>query len=285
MNLLVPDDQVFGSALVSGWVQNGGPETLRMTVVLKTAYDIVENGAAPRVLVPAVEEERAEIVYADDGALIDVDGTPTFDVSYEADIALEKARADVVVLGYMPDAAETLVDGTVRIDNVGWLSRNAVERTRDSARNLFGFQPRMKVSRKIAVASDFIPSEGNLLPPSYSRSFNNFHRRGIGFTFVAAEQLPSGGLVEVNRTIDQSDTAYSFILPDLDLTARYRHHNGVMSDHAHCWHTTELGQVPADTLIVSPDDNHATIVWRTGWVADAQAFDAYRRVEISRGAV
>lgn len=337
MIVQVPDNQVYGSALVSGWTQGGSTETLLMAVVLKAAYDIAPDGAGGQMLVPTEDETRVEIIYQDDGTFrytspasnihvippdafgtVEVDDdanvTPSnfdpsdkgklffafgssnllvevesanhdfeFDLEYEADIALEKARADVVVRGYMPDASTNPVDGSVRVDNVGWLTRNAVLRLRDTSRNLFGFQPRMEASRKIDVDADFVPSEGNLLPPNYSSSFNNFHRSSAGFTFAVAAQLPSGGLVEVHKTADQSDTAYSFTLPGLDLTARYRFHDGTLPDHEHCWRTSEVGPMRPDTLIVEPDDNRATILWRVSWVAAAQPFAAYRRIEITQG--
>ena len=285
MIVQTPDTQSFGAAVVSGWTQGGSSETLKIVVILKAAYDLVQDGGNPRVMVPTDDETRVEIIFADAVIEFDQDGSTALDVTYEADIALEKTRADIVVQGFMPDAATNPVDGSVLVNGSQWLVRSAVARSRDTARNLFGFQPRMEFSRKINVDEDFVPAEGKMLPPEYDSSFNNFHRRGDGFTFgsqVAAE-LPSGGLVELHKTTDQSDTAYRFRLQVFKLTARYRAYCGHGPDEAPYWRIGQIGPMRPDTLIVEPDANSATIVWRASWNAGAEATGTYRKIQILHG--
>ncbi len=289
MIVQTPDTQSFGAAVVSGWTQGGSSETLKNAVILKAAYDLVQDGSNPRVMVPTDDETRVEIIFADAGFEFDQDGSTALDVTYEADIALEKTRADIVVQGFMPDGTNP-VDGSVLVNGSQWLVRSAVVRSRDTERNLFGFQPRMEFSRKISVDENFVPDEGNLLPPAYNSSFNNFHRNGGDITFgfftlgvQLAAELPSGGLVELHQTTDQSDTAYSFRLPVFDLTARYRVYCGHGPDEAPSWRIGPIGPMRPDTLIVAPDSNRATIVWRASWDTDAEAADIYRKIQILRG--
>jgi hypothetical protein len=338
MIVQAPDNQVYGSALVSGWSQNGS-ETLRIAVILKAAYNLVGPSGSIRQMQPVDLPVRVGIVYEDLGQYRyedlggvthvletnelmivgkDENGDPVpdrfssdkigkkyfsvngldvfvediiaqpsenllFDVQREADIALEKARTDIVVEGYRFGTT----DGAVVVDGAPWMIRAATTPLGlDTSRNLFGYQPRLDDDRAIPVAADFVPAAGDKLPPEYSGIFNNFYWRSDDFTTPLNRNLsplPSTGQVDIFKAADLSGDAYSFTLPDLDLTARYRFHDGTLPDHAHCWRTTELGAMRPDTLIVEPDTNRATILWRVNWDAAAQPFEAYRRVEITQG--
>jgi hypothetical protein len=336
MMVQVPENQLYGSALVMGLTQIGTTESLRMAIILKAAYDIENPTGGARQMTPADDPSRVGIVFADQGehifidaggvdrviqadALLKVsadengDAVPNtftaadigkvyfefnggnhlveteaanqhflFDLHYEADIALDKARADIVVKGHRSGTT----DGSVVVAGDVWLTRNPTPSPRrDVSRNLFGWHPKTQADRNAGLSTSYDPHNDGDLPIGFASKHNNFHRNGDQFSFTGdvAAQLPSTAQVDVFKTADASGEAYSFSLPEFDLTARYRFHDGAMPDHEHCWPATEIGPMRADTLIVEPDDNRATILWRASWAADAQPFDAYRRVEITHG--
>lgn len=191
-----------------------------------------------------------------------------FDLTYEADTALVKDRADIVVTGFGAQ------EGTVGVNGATWLTRNpALPAVRDAdfARNLFGFQPRLGAPRE-GQAGD-------------SSAFASFHRRG-GFFGDAGTgiALPSGGLVEIFRSLDTSgDPDYALVLPDLDRAMRLRVYCGHGPDKPPHWRKVSLGLMRPDTLFVHPAANRAEILWRRRWDADIEPQDRYRSVQIAEG--
>ena len=282
-----PDPQAFGAALVTGWTQAGGVESFRGAVILKAAYDLTDPGGdAPFEMAPVSDAARSAIVYADEGdELVDGDDQPVgFDLRYEADIALEKARTDIVVAGYVSGTT----DGAVVIGGQQWMQRaSTVVKVDDAARNLFGWQSKSASPRRISVPSDFEPAPGDQLPPNYGPLFNNFYRRGGGFTTPAnrnTQPLPSGAIVEVHKSADASDAApFRFTLPDLAYHARYRVYCGHGPDEAPHWRIGAIGALRPDTLMLWPDDLQATILWRTAWAWDAEPEENYRKIQIFEG--
>ncbi len=344
MIVQVPDNQLYGSALISGWTQSGSSETLRLAVVLKAAYLIVPDGAGGRVLEPTKDETDVQIIYEDVGAFkyttpadeieiippssfgtveVDEDDNVTppefapsnkgeaffefdgsnflvdgltaahkfeFDLEYEADIAIEKARTDIVVKGFVSDTG----DGALQVDGDAWLRRAAPpEHTIDETKNLFGLQPKTENGRSLAN-TNFTFTDENRLPSNFSSEFNNFYRRSTGYSTPdnrVADPLSSHALVEIFGVADPDRNAtppdvpsYIFTLPDLNRAARYRFHDGTLPDHEHCWRTAEIGPMRADTLIVAPDNDRATVLWRASWSANEKPLDSYRRVEITQEA-
>lgn len=282
MIIATPDDRRYGAASLAGVTQPAafGAETARGVLLVKAAFDLVDSGGIALEMRMRRDSPLAQIVYSDGGTLFVQDGEQVLDVTYEADIALEKSHADIVVEGHMPGADPA--SGLVLVGGAEWLRRTAVGLSRDTARNLFGWQPRMALGRAIAVDEDFEPDfeHADVLPPQYNAHFNNVHRRGDGFTASSGVSLPPGALVEIFQTTDQSDTAFALRLPDIMLTARLRSYCGHGPDAAPYWRITPLGAVPADTLIVSPDAARALMLWRLGWPADLRPADTHRKIEI-----
>lgn len=211
--------------------------------------------------VAGLEFEVSEIAGSDHQEL-------SFDVTYEADVALAKNRTDIVVEGFLTatDAGAVVVNGTT------WLLRTPPPAgDADSARNLFGFQQRTRATR-VSTAGD-------------TSDFANYHRRGDGFSAPGnAGPLPSGGLVEIHQDSDTSgDPDYAFTLPDLTHGARLRVYCGHGPDVAPHWRIVPLADPRPDTLIVHPGTHRAEILWRTDFAADLNPADTYRKIQIRQG--
>lgn len=287
MILQTPDPEAFGAALVTGWTQLGIDESFKGAVILKAAYDLTDPGGGdPFGMALAGDPARAAVVYADEGdPLLNGGGNPVdFDLRYEADIALEKERTDIVVAGYVSGTT----DGAVVIGGQQWMRRDtSVVKVNDAARNLFGWQSKPSDLRRISVPSDFEPEPGDQLPPNYGPLFNNFYRRGDGFSTPAnrnTQPLPAGAVVEVHKSADASDAApFRFVLPALAYHARYRAYCGHGPDEAPHWRIGQIGALRPDTLLVWPDALQATILWRTTWAWDAAPGETYRKIQIFEG--
>lgn len=298
MRIELPDTQPFAAMLLQGTGRVGGMEVPRATILVKAAYDLVEDGGL-RVMVPVADPDRRDIVLADLGTtrtgsgIGDHDDDPDtppedmemtfFDVTYEADVALEKARTDIVVAGHV-DAVPP--EGLVLVAGETWLRRDgAPTDSSDLAGNLFGWMPRLETGRAIAVADDFEPdfANGPVLPPAYGPAFNNFYRRSPGFSTPGSRNtapLPPGAVVSVHQRLDQSDTPYRATLPETALTARYRVYCGHGPDTPRHWRIGSIGTLNADTLILRPDANAAQILWRASWNWLAEDPAGYRSIQI-----
>ncbi len=273
MNIQLPDPNSYGGVVLSGWTVSaaGGIEKQSGCVIVKAAYDLIDTGSAARTMIRSLVKSRSDIVFADDGApIIDSKGTTDpsddkvvgYDLEREADIALQKARTDIVVEGW----GGANVAGRVRVDGIEWLSRLATATgAPDVSENLFGWHSRTEAGRKTATADTFMPVPGDQLPPEYGPIFNNFYRRSVGFSAIASSQaqaLPSGKTVGIVKTAGAVDTSYAFALPDLAMNARLRCWCGDCEDKPGHWSIRDTIPLVPDTLIVEPDANSAEIIWR-----------------------
>ncbi len=283
MIVQVPDDQAYGAAVLTGWTRatQGGTARESGAVVVKAAYDLVAAAGGSRQMVLAGDPERAAIAYADEEATFGPDGKLiAFDPVREADTAMEKARTDIVVARHVAGAT----GGAVRIDGDVWIRRTdkPAGAGDDVDTNLFGWLPRGENPRAIKDDPPF-DKDIDVLPAQYWAGVNNFHRRGGAFSTPGGHigaSLPSGGAVEIFQTADQSDTAYAFTLPDLQLVVRLRVYCGHGADEAPHWRIAQAIAMDPDTLIVAPDIGQATILWRANWPWAIEPADTYRKLQV-----
>jgi len=280
MNIQLPDPKSFGGAVLNGWTvaSAGGVENFSGVIVVKAAYDLIDDGGAQRTMVRSGDAARSAIVYQDSGTPID----EGYDLTREADIALQKARTDIVVKG--GGGAE--VEGHVHIDGTEWLLRAATAPsiTADVGLNLFGWHSRTEDSRKLSGA--FVPQPGDQLPPGYDATFNNFHRRSAGFTPTLGDRLPSGKIVVISRKEKNAQpTSYGFVLPDLAMKARLRAWSGDCPDEPKRWGIVATIALSPDTLIVEPATNRAEILWRGEFDWHAVPEGKWRLAQVMQGSV
>lgn len=274
------------AASLTGWTRPvpGGDPELRGAVVLKGTFTL--HGQPGTTLSPTAAAAGQPIAYADTGDLVkDADtGVVTgFDLRYEADVALEKARADVVVAGWPSTAG-----GCVTVGGQAWLSRaedEDVETDRDTARNLFGWLPRSDRARAVEAPQQ------DPLPDAYTPAFNNFSRTDLGPVSTTppepqpGHELPPGTEVRISRQrcgVDDA-TALTFTLPVTTYTARLRAYCGHGPDRAPRWRIVDELPLTPDTLIVSPADGTVMILWRASWAHGAVPEEHWRAVEIREG--
>lgn len=283
MNLQLPDSKSYGGAVLTGWTVGsaGGAESLSGVIVVKAAYDLVDNGGAQRVMVRSSNLERSAIVYRDDGA----PAGQGYHLQREADIALQKGCVDIVINGW----GGSHVKGSVKIDGAEWLTRAAASSLRgDVGTNLFGWHSRTDTPRTIDTDPEFKPQPGDQLPPQYEPFFNNFYRRSLGFKAPGADKaqaLPSGKIVAISSTADGTERTYSLRLPDLRLKARLRAWCGDCEDEPRRWCIIDTINLVPDTLIVDPDADVAEILWRGRFDWKAVPDSRWRLAQVMEGSV
>jgi hypothetical protein len=302
MNIQLPDPQSFAGVVLSGWTvtHTGGAEKITGTVIVKAAYDISDAGGTTRILNRVKAPQRCAIVFQDSGApVIDNQGNSDpadnkvvgFNITREADIALQKARADIVVKGWGEAGAE----GKIEVDGAIWFSRAATAAGYpDVTTNLFGWHSRTESPRKTNTPDtfrpDFDPPTIDTLPPQYGPEFNNIYRRSTGFSAIAAAQapsLPSAKTVVVSKTKDATSQSYGITLPDLGLKARLRAWCGDCPDKPERWCIKATIALTPDTLIIDPVAHQAEILWRGlfDWSSpDGKPID-WRLAQVMEGAV
>ena len=249
------------------------------TVLVRTSYDLLADGSNPRRMIPANDAARHAIIYADAGSEIqelqpdNTLKTVGYDITYEADIALEKRQVDIVVEGFRGSVP---VSGSVTVDGTLWLNRSPVAPPGpDADRNLFGWHRRDEAGR----IEDMTLNVADTDVATQDAAFNNVYRRSTGFTRLVADtaSLPPGGRVDIAN----ADTTYSFTLPDqLGLQARYFTYCGHGIDKLPHWRPSALFDLRPDTLIVTQASNRAVILWRGGWIYTDQDPTLYRSVQI-----
>jgi hypothetical protein len=302
----------------------------QMAVVLKGAYDLVEEAPAEYRMEPAADPSAAALIVADDGRclypnpdhdsdhpdpaiprFVEIptsafgsvprpDGTERFffrlgtdqlwvdevgedlvyDLKREADLAMGKSVADVVVHGW---GAST--DAAVVVDHHTWLTRDLPEDLAlhaddyppDVTRHVFGWQARGEGARAQAA------EDGDAVAHA------NVYRRTTGFGSPhLGTALPSAGLVEVHTdshdpTASDGEPALSVRLPDLDVGLRLRVYCGHGPDEAPRWRIVPRDDLVPDTLVLRPGQHRAEICWRQRWSLADQDPDSYRSVQIRAG--
>ncbi|MCB8952949.1 MAG: DUF2169 domain-containing protein [Ardenticatenales bacterium] len=198
---------------------------------------------------------------------------------YEHDLAPDKPAADLIVLGFatVTGLCRLLVDGTAR------LSRNV---TSSDQKALFGWEPRVNSPRE-AEAGGFTDDPNNLppewpitnpardpLPAAFNNRFYNGYRRDAG---APPPHPPAAAHIQIERdgTMD-----YDFTLPGETINATLYTHTGDRPDAANRWHRQPI-PMTLDTLVIEPDDDRCTCVWRGLWDYDAHPPDAYRRLLVT----
>lgn len=296
MNIELPQTRPYDGLFVLGSrLDDGGGAEEIGAIIVKAGYLLTPSGGADTHLMePDPDAAASALVMADEGVMF-ADPADGFDVTREADIALYKPLADVVVEGFR--VGLDIAGAEVRVNGAVWLTRTEdIDRDgdlddddvadleaaslADRNRHLFGYQPRTENPRRQDADADPEDKPLSLADfDNYSNQFLNFHRRGGGFTAAAV----SGALVAGQRIAVRKAgaDAFSVTLTHPSLTALYRAWCGHGPDRAPFWTRVRLGAMRADTLILKPDQGRAEVIWRAVWRwADAPK-NSYRAVRVS----
>jgi hypothetical protein len=207
-----------------------------------------------------------------------------FDLVRESDLALDKARTDVVVEGL----SHNTTGAAITVDGTTWLRRAAGTVLRDDTdRNLFGWQGRGEVPRRDVLSHSYRPATDGALPDGDTADFNNVYRRSTGFTTPGDRNrspLPSGGLLRVFANPAATGVPMHTVrLPPLRMGCRLRIFCGHGPDRPPRWRIVPLADLVADTLVLRPERGAAEILWRGRWPAASAAADRYRAVQLRKG--
>ncbi|GAA1865366.1 hypothetical protein GCM10009715_10650 [Paeniglutamicibacter psychrophenolicus] len=296
MIIQLPARNHLAAAELAGTLRRtqGAAERVRGVLVLKAAYDLLSGASGSNIPVPAATGEAAAIAYAD----LPATAAGTFEAAYEADIAPEKARSDIVVAGWVLHSADgTGVEGDVEVNGVTWMQRRVADETvvpapGDARRNLFGWLPRSTAPRAL---QDLGGDADSPLPAAYHARFNNFsHRAGESGPPVYATPgdhntipLPAGALVTVRQQTHGdagSVREYAFLLPDsLQYTVRLRAYCGHGPDAARHWKVAGLVPLQCDTLIVRPQQRRMLLLWRAEWDPETEPAANWRMLQVLEG--
>lgn len=307
METSFPTADGYSGIFITGFRRSEGATQLIGSVIIKRAY-VVDVGT----LVPEPGGEAIRLSDQVDPP-IDPDDLPfpenpppdPRDVLHEADIAAYKPRADLIVKAHLGAGG-----GQVRVGGATWLTRSEAgvadqDDDPDAHRHLFGWEPRASTRRRDeagAHTADDPPTypntlppvwpippgqpEADPLPPGYENAFLNAHRRtGGGFTAATGASIPNAVAVEIFQTEDAADTVYDFELDLPELTARYFTWGGRGPDRETRWCPVDLGALRPDTLVVTPDEDRAYVLWRAVWGYEDHPADRYRRLVVTEGGV
>ena len=250
-------------------------QVTRGVLVLKGTWTLVGGDAED--LTPVPTTSAPSIDFADH----DTKTADGVDLHRDGDVALEKAHADVVVVGWAGPGRS----GVVTVDDARWMKRDADPpldpQDADARQNLFGWTRRTEQPRAMTIVEPFTRD----LPPSYTRGYNNFSRSGGRFTQTLGDRLPSGKTVTVTAVTESTGHTdhVSFGLPDLVRTARLRAWCGHGPDRAPFWRVVDDVELVPDTLIVDPANRQATTLWRASWRDDLVDPDHWRLVQVIPG--
>ena len=193
---------------------------------------------------------------------------------YEHDLAAYKPEADLIVLGFTSVAA---VNGA-RVDGVSWMARavpSAVGGAVEKA--AFGWQARVGGPRELDLGTaPAVPS--NSLRPDFKNAAYNAYLR-------AAAQSPAQPFVVPSPTAEirlerDATTAYAFRLRGDTASAAYGYYGAAGPDDAAHWHQQSV-PMTLDTIVVEPDIDRCSVVWRGVWDLDDVAEAAYRGLAVT----
>jgi hypothetical protein len=205
-------------------------------------------------------------------------------VTQESDLVPRKHHGDVIVLGHHGGDN----GGRVEIDQgLGfrrWLRRNAVANDGDdpdTGQNLFGWHPRGVTSRIEQARPAFDDYDHSVENRNIDRFYNAHRREVTGNNFFVNERNhTNAATVEISQDPTGATVTYSFVYDFPALTARYFAYCGCGPDREAYWGPVELGALALDTLVIRPDLNTVSAVWRTSWPWDQVPQDAYRRLVV-----
>lgn len=299
----------YDALVLSGTLSDGSSTSAAMAVVLKCAYDLVDDGSGEHRMEPATNAAEAALVVADDGRYLYTDGTGTHEIPAEAfgvDATFEPPKAFFMVNGskvWLADAGDDLVydllresdlalakevtdivvegmagtpNAVVVVGDAIWLRRQSpAAGPPDVQRNVFGWQARSEQPRLGDVQAGDTVALGNV------------YRRTSGFDVPSprgASPLPTGGLVELfDNASGTGEPTWSARLPELRMGLRLRVYCGHGPDEPPRWRIVPLADLTPDTLVIRPDTDTAEICWRGRWAADLEPEDAYRSVQVRAG--
>lgn len=223
-------------------------------------------------------------------------------VTHESDMAVYKPRADLVVLGHyqLNDVCEAIVTGASGTDET-WFSRSGSPASKtlvlpaapgsggtvtveladlDARENMFGWEQRIFDARRdAAVDADFEPPAS---APVSDNLFFNAYRRDFAQGAFPKNQFDTASRVRINRDpLPAGSDSVDFFLGNEIVSAKLYLYHGRGPDKPRYWCCEPINEVRLDTLVITPDEDEAYVLWRGSWAYDLYPPDRYRRLEVT----
>ena len=270
--------------------------------VLKREYRIVNGELLPADVVNGIVMKDVTISAGATGFVYTL---------HESDLSVFKPEPDIIVLGYRQlDSANTL-----RVTEPGasasiWYQRNIAAGSAgnidldiddeeiadvDANTNLFGWQPRQINPRKTQGSISTTPSDPVILRntayekvafswSNFNNRFFNAYRRDFYIRAGIESEIPAAALVDIERRYPLSGSPttnhYQFTLENIQVSAKIFLHESRGADRPGRWCCKPVPDVRLDTLIVKPDTNTASVLWRGVWDFNLYPLESYRQLEV-----
>jgi hypothetical protein len=304
MKTSFPGDIGFSGMYLNGYRREPptGSEQLVGTVVVKRNYQISGNQLVPQTD-PFGIRLTDELKLPGQATQIELpgpkEGCEGCLSRYEHDIAVYKPLADLVVI----DDYLLSHNYQVSVQGEGGSSQLWFNRTinspqppppdLDAAEHIFGWLPRGgSVREGEGNLQITLPDDDTAIDVPNMRDFNNQFFNGSRrdftptyppFTGFPQDQFQAGDSISMTRTrlVDaQSDIIFDFVLGQENIYANVYLYSGRGPDKERYWCVERPIDFRLDTLVVTPSQDNAYVVWRGVW--DHAQFPAnnYRKLDV-----
>ena len=287
MQTSFPTDTGFSGLYLNGYRRHlsSASEQLVGTVVVKRNYQI--NGSQ----LTAIDDPDG-IRLADLQQEVSYNGETQAISIYEHDVALYKPLADLVVRdNYTVGHSYRLNVQANGGSDQTWFSRTIASPQplppdADAQENIFGWQPRFEGVR---FAQGSVPETfPNPAPDTpdmsgFNNLFFNGYRRDFAQPGFPQSEFQAGDNISMTRTLlgeTDSDTLFSFVLGQESIQANLYLYSGRGPDEERYWCVERPIDFRLDTVVVTPSQDNAYLVWRGVW--DYAQFPAnnYRKLDV-----
>jgi len=281
METIFPTADGYSGIFIRGLRRNAstGAEDAGAAIV-KRSFTVAGGALTPDAGGEAIRTK--DDVLSDDADTPDDFEDDAVQVRAESDLVPRKHHGDVIVLGHHGGDS----GGRVEIDQgLGfqvWLSRqdNADEGDDpDTGENLFGWFPRGKTPR-IEEARPAFDGYDHGSENKNLDHFYNAHRRISGKFSAIGIPHADAATVRIFQVRSGGSASYEFAYDFPALAARYFAYCRCGPDRAAYWGSVELGAMTLDTLVIRPDQNTVSAVWRASWPWSQVPADTYRRLVV-----
>lgn len=211
--------------------------------------------------------------------------------SYQADIAVYKPYADLIVRNYYTpgDSCSVHVTADGAAEQL-WFSRSGDVGNNpetgmpdpDLLRHMFGWENRGLAPRRALAAKQDSEDPEKFKPPAQSpvfdNAFFNCYRRNFAQTDNPAQTFSRGSRVRISRT---GHSPLQFTLGNEQISARLLLADKKHPDKKRYWCRHHITNIRADTLVVSPDEQRAYMLWRGIWPYEQFETESYRQLDVT----
>ena len=240
------------------------------------------------------QDDSVGIRVTDEQEDMEFDGENIPMTRFENDIAIFKPKADLIVRGSYESGNDyaahiTAAGGSAQL----WLHREepVLPETlpdADAENNMFGWEQKAFSTRTALgdISVDVPPVDDTPAVFDYSNFDNlffNAFRRDFSQTGFPLSEFSGGSRITLSKTpalSSDTETVLDFSLANERINANLFIHDGKSPDKPRYWCRKPLTDIHLDTLVVTPADATAYVLWRGIWDFNNYPVDGYRMLEV-----